>query len=178
MPFPRLLASRVRTPTVQDLRLAAAAKAPQGTQMAAESTLASSALGQGPEAVTLSVAPWLPEKVGKGVWPEGDPEDTWRPTGLAQWGAGQSVAVACFPTSWGFPAGLLRPSLRGLARNSARTLTRLWPEPWSGGRSPGEKPGPPAGVLPDLSRLREGAEKVSQGAQLQRETLCPQQAED
>lgn len=81
MPFPRLLASRVRTPTVQDLRLAAAAKAPQGTQMAAESTLASSALGQGPEAVTLSVAPWLPEKVGKGVWPEDDPEDTWRPTG-------------------------------------------------------------------------------------------------
>lgn len=134
--------------------------------------------GKGQFFPVLFSAPWLPEKVGKGVWPEGYPEDTWRPTGLARWGAGQSVAVACFPTPRGFPAGLLRPSLRGLARNSARTLTRLWPEPWSGGRSPEDKPGPPAGVLPDLSRLREGAEKVSQGAQLQREPLCPQQAED
>lgn len=84
-------------------------------------------------------------------------------------GWGQSMEYC--PTHWGFPTGLLRPSLQGLAGNSARTLTRLWPEPWSGGEEP-------AGILPGLSSLREGAEKVSQGTQLQQETLCPHQGKD
>lgn len=57
-------------------------------------------------------------------------------------GGRQSLAVDYCPTHWGFPTGLLGPSLQGLADKSARTLTRLRPEPWNGGEEPRRVVGP------------------------------------
>lgn len=73
--------------------------------------------------------------------------------------------------------GLLRPSLWGLTVNSVRTLTRLRPEPWHGGEEPRRAAEPSCRHTARPLQSKEGAEKVSQGAQLRREALCPHQDE-
>lgn len=93
------------------------------------------------------------------------------------WAWGQSSAIEYCPTHWGFPTGLLRPSLWDLTVNSARTLTRLGPEPWRGGEEPRRAAGPSCRHTARPLQSKEGAEKVSQGAQLQQEALCPHQDE-
>lgn len=100
------------------------------------------------------------------------------PPALPGGGVGQSTAVAFCPAHWGFPAGLLVAITPGFGRELSKDPDQAPARALEGREEPRRTARRPVGRLPDLSRLREGAEKVSQGAQLQQETLCPQQAED
>lgn len=82
-----------------------------------------------------------------------------------RWPWGRSSALGHCRTHWGFPVGLLGPSLRGLTVNSVRTLTRPRAEPWHGGEepSPGERPGRPAGARPGLSSLKRELRRSAKG---------------
>lgn len=96
-----------------------------------------------------------------------------RPPSTAQWGWGQPLALEYCHTHWGFPSRFLGPSLWGLAENSARTRSRLGPEPWTR-RAAGPSSRHAARSVQSKRRSWEGQPR----AQLRQEALCPYQGED
>lgn len=85
-----------------------------------------------PPAIHSPSHPWHLVKEGKGVWQECHPEDIQRPADVAQWGLGTVSGCGILPYILRLSRWTPQAVTQGLAENSARTLTRLQPEPWRG----------------------------------------------